>query len=330
MKGAAEDARKYLGTAQNNLINATGIAHDAAGNILRDAYGNARTDLAGGYDAASGAIRGGASGALGHLDESARAAAGRLAATRDEFAGANAFTPLSDLGLRYGAGARLYADALGVNGAEGNARAAGAFQAGPGYDFALKQGIDAINRRAAAAGMLAGGNANRSAIDYATGLANKEYGGWLDRLGGFNNLELGATTGAAQGNASTAKSLADLGLAEANLLDNAGRAKAGVATGEGTSLADIARAFYTAQGGLDTAEGGALAGNIADANKSGIGIGLNIAPQIAGTYKDEANAEIAGSKMFWDTLKDAAQIALRAGGVGGYGRAAGRSGGGTS
>lgn len=81
-----------------------------------------------------------------------------------------------------GRGADLYADALGINGAGGNARATGAFQAGPGYGFAMDQGLQALNRSAAAGGMLASGNTLAAATQYGQGLANQEYNGWLGRL----------------------------------------------------------------------------------------------------------------------------------------------------
>lgn len=81
-----------------------------------------------------------------------------------------------------GRGANLYADALGINGPEGNTRAVGAFQAGPGYQFALDQQQQATERGAAAGGMLASGNLLDQLQRNAVGYANQEYGGWLGRL----------------------------------------------------------------------------------------------------------------------------------------------------
>ena len=65
--------------------------------------------------------------------------------------GIDVYRPLAQ---KYGAATNLGMDALGVNGADGNTRATGAFQAGPGYQFALNTGLDAIDRRAASRGML--------------------------------------------------------------------------------------------------------------------------------------------------------------------------------
>lgn len=131
-----------------------------------------------------------------------------------------AFTPLADLGKKYGAGTDLYLDALGTNGAAGNARATGAFQAGPGYEFALDQGLQALNRRRAAGGMLDSGNSDLDAIKFGTGLADSTYGDWLSRLGGLVNPELSATSGAASGQAGVHGGLATLATGRASDLTN--------------------------------------------------------------------------------------------------------------
>lgn len=80
----------------------------------------------------------------------------------------------------------LYQDALGLRGTEGTQRAQGAFQTGPGYQFALDQGMQALNRRRAAGGMLNTGNADADAMQFGMGLANQEYNNWLSRLGGLD------------------------------------------------------------------------------------------------------------------------------------------------
>lgn len=98
--------------------------------------------------------------------------------------------------LDTGAGATtMYGDALGLNGADGNARATGAFQAGPGYQFALDQGTQAALRGASAAGMLNSGNTLTALTDYGQGRANQEYGSWLDRLAGASSQGLSAASG---------------------------------------------------------------------------------------------------------------------------------------
>ncbi|MDX1240362.1 hypothetical protein GOL95_09905 [Sinorhizobium medicae] len=89
----------------------------------------------------------------------------------------------------------LYGDALGANGARGSRNARRAFQAGPGYNFALEQGTNAALRGASAAGMLNSGNTLTALSEYGQGLANQEYGSWIDRLSGAASQGLSAASG---------------------------------------------------------------------------------------------------------------------------------------
>ncbi|SRR5713101_3133158 len=111
----------------------------------------------------------------------------------------NAYTPLSNLGAKYGAGTNTYMDSLGLNGAAGNANAVNAFQASPGYNWQRDQAIEATARNANRFG--AGGNELAAVTDRANNLANQEYGNWQNRLAGFVNPEQSAVSGAAAGQA---------------------------------------------------------------------------------------------------------------------------------
>lgn len=93
----------------------------------------------------------------------------------------------------------LYGDAIGLNGADGNARATGAFQAGPGYEFARNEAEQSGLRAASAGGMLASGNTLAALSDRSQGLADQEYGSWLDRLAGTSSQGLQAAGGQAAG-----------------------------------------------------------------------------------------------------------------------------------
>jgi hypothetical protein len=93
----------------------------------------------------------------------------------------------------------MYSNALGLNGADGNTAATDAFQTGPGYQFALDQGTQAALRGASAAGMLNSGNTLTALTGYGQGLANQEYGSWLDRLSGQSAQGLQAAGGQAAG-----------------------------------------------------------------------------------------------------------------------------------
>lgn len=108
------------------------------------------------------------------------------------------------LAAKYGAGSNLYLDSLGVNGPEGNTRATGAFQAGPGYQYQVDQSLDGINRHAAATGVAAGGNTLAALSDRAGNMANQEYGNWQTRLGGLISPEMAAVSGEAGAEAAKA------------------------------------------------------------------------------------------------------------------------------
>lgn len=188
----------------------------------------------------------------GYLDKGLDASKGYL----DRAVGS--FTPLSELGAKYGGATTLALDALGVHGADGNARATAAFQAAPGYQFSLDQGLEALNRRRVAAGMGQSGNADADAIRLGTGLADQAWDKWLGNLTGFTSPELSATAGAATGQAAGLGSLANLyqtdatnrigllgnftsGTAGANNMEAAGEAKgAGNLLGFGMNLGKLA------------------------------------------------------------------------------------------
>ena len=70
---------------------------------------------------------------------------------------------------KYGAGTSLYLDALGVNGADKAQAAQSSFTNNPGNDAAIKAGLDTLNRRRAAAGMLDSGNADLDALTFGLG-----------------------------------------------------------------------------------------------------------------------------------------------------------------
>lgn len=98
-----------------------------------------------------------------------------------------------------GAANTMYANANGLNGADGNAAATSAFQAGPGYQFAMDQGTQAALRGASAAGMLNSGNTLTALDEYGQGVANQGFNSWLDRLNGMSTQGLQAAAGQASG-----------------------------------------------------------------------------------------------------------------------------------
>lgn len=309
IEAAGQQRGVYQG-ATNQIGNLADITRRYNEDILRGGFSGAREDLGQGYGAATGAVNTGATGALGYLDQGQAGARDALAGARNDLtANGGAYAPLSALAGRYGQGAGLYADALGINGAGGTTRAQDAFTTGPGYNFMVDQGIDAINRKRNAAGSLTGGNADRDAQLFGMGTAKQEYGGWLDRLAAFNPLELSATSGAAAGNAGINNTLAGLGVTGANLANTGGQNRAAIATGQGGSLADIANRYYAGQAGLDTGEAGALSGNMWQGTTPQIAAQMDFAPRQAQTYKDAAQASLQGQQNLLDLGVKAATAA---------------------
>ena len=159
----------------------------------------------------------------------------------------------------------MQANALGLGGAAGNEAATNAFQAGPGYQFALDQGLQALNRNAASRGMLASGNNSMDITRYAQGLANQEYGNWLDRLGNFSGMGLGA----AQGQTGRQGALAGIDTGY-------GQNQADVFQNTTNSLMDLYKPQQQQQSGLGTALAGGLnlGGSLLGGYQSGLFSGL--------------------------------------------------------
>ncbi|WP_018184708.1 hypothetical protein [Kaistia granuli] len=201
---------------------------EKAAQALKDGYGNAKNE------------------AYGQIDT------GVSNANADYTKALGLYAPLSDT---YNRGSSLYADALGLNGADGNGRAAGAYQTGPGYQFATDQAIQALERRAGAQGRLGSGQTGLDTLSAVYGLADQDYGNWLERLSGYDGKALGA-----------ADSQAGLYGAKAGMGYDAGVTKAGygwnAATGAAGAQSDFlkgkdqtgANIIGTALGGISAAK----------------------------------------------------------------------------
>ena len=152
----------------------------------------------------------------------------------------NYFDPYTSAG---GDALSMYRNALGLGGPQGNQAAVGAFQTGPGYDFAQKQGIQALDRSAAGRGMFGSGNNAIALQEYGQGLANQEYGNWLSRLQGLGAQGLEGAQGQFQRQGALAGIDTGLGTNLANVIT--GAAKTG---GEGIMEGQRADAAANAQG----------------------------------------------------------------------------------
>lgn len=190
-------------------------------------------------------------------------------------AAAGAYQPLA---AKYGAATTLGLDALGVNGAAGNTAAVDAFHAGPGYNYAVDQSLEGVNRKAAATGVLAGGNTLAALSDRAGSMADQEYNNWVTNLNGYVSPELQAAGGIANADTNkagvytgTANSIANLGTNTTNGITgqntqaaNAEMAGSGNLWGLGLNLAKLGVGAATGGtsllGGLGGGAGGVVLG----------------------------------------------------------------------
>ncbi len=151
--------------------------------------------LGGIFGGGGGAGQQGSAGAGAALMNAAIAATQQYQAGEDRALGQfrrNYFDPYSRAGDQ---GINMLAAALGLRGPGGTAAAQRAFRVGPGYQFALDQGLQGVDRGASAKGLLGSGNAAMALNDYAQGVANQEYGNWLNRLTGLGSQGLQAAGG---------------------------------------------------------------------------------------------------------------------------------------
>lgn len=264
-------------TLQGNLASGTSILNNNQSAGLAALQAN---QLAG-----TTALQNGQTGALGALDSAK-----------------GIYAPLA---AKYGAGTGLYLDSLGVNGAGGNARATGAFQTGPGYQYAVDQSLDGINRHAAATGVAAGGNTLAALSDRAGNLANQEYGNWQAKLAGLSSPELAAAAGMAGADTNMANIYRGTGQDIAGLGTNTTNGIVGLGSNTAQNLTNL---------GTNTAN-------------SIVGLGTNTATGVANQNTQSANAEMAGSGNLWGLGLNLAKLGVGAatggtsllGGLGGGG-----------
>lgn len=62
------------------------------------------------------------------------------------------------------------------------------FQQSPDYQFTMEQGLQALDRSAAARGGLYSGGADADRMGYASGLASQQYGNYYSRIAGLANM----------------------------------------------------------------------------------------------------------------------------------------------
>ena len=153
----------------------------------------------------------------------------------------------------------------------------GGFEAGPGYQFRVDEGMRALESTKASQGLLHSGAAMKEALRLGTGYANQEYDNHLNRLGdlaGRSQQTAGAMADA-YGNHGTARynALGTFGLASANNQNNYYNNSAQTRTNLGNSLANSYMGVGNAQAAAYQSIGNAqAAGAVASGNAFSSGI----------------------------------------------------------
>jgi hypothetical protein len=249
-KQATKDATSTL---SNSAITGTNTIY-AGRDLANGALGEGLNYLQAGGDQARTDLQAGATGATGLLGQ----------------AGA-VYDPLVQGG---GAAFGRLLDATGANGADGSARAADAFRAAPGYEYARDEALGAVQRAAGARGDLAGGNATTDLLKTATGLADQSYQQYVNNLSGLQGAYttgLAGQAGALTGQAGVA---GNLGSALAGVDQQTAQGRAGLAqtmanTNYGAGVSSAALGNQASLGIAQTLMQGAKQQEAASANALG-------------------------------------------------------------
>lgn len=115
---------------------------------------------------------------------------------------------------------------------------AGGFQASPGYQFAMDEGMRNLNNRLAGMGLTNSGAAQREAMRYASGLASQNYNNWFNQAAQVAGLGQNSTT-------QTAAMGQNYGNNASNVLQNIGSAMASAQTQGANALMGGANGLAT-------------------------------------------------------------------------------------
>jgi len=162
------------------------------------------------------------------------------------------------------------------------------FQTDPGYEFAKAEGMKAVDARFP--GMSRSGAKMKALNTYGQGVADQQYGNWLDRLGKVASVGQTATGQSASLGTNLTNTLADVGNANSNAIGNysvnAGNLAQNAAAARASGYVGSANAWSGAANNL-----AGIAGNYSGGGSSGGG--SNWLSQLFGgsSYKGDGNGE---------------------------------------
>ena len=118
------------------------------------------------------------------------------------------------------------------------------FFASPDYQFALNQGLQGLDRSAAARGGLYSGGHSADVLNYAQGLASQQFNNYANRLAGLAGI--GQTTATNLGNlgANTASNIGNIGINSAQQQNQSSYDKANAWSNFGNQLAGLAGQYF--------------------------------------------------------------------------------------
>jgi hypothetical protein len=259
------------------------------------AYGSGLTGATGAY----GSALGNATNAYGGALNNSTGALGQSLA--------NSVAPFQT-NLQAGqAGQQQYGNALGLNGAAGNAQALAGFQNNPGYQFQMDQMMQNLLRNQQATGQANSGATNVDTLQQASGLANQGWQNYISNLAPYLNTSNAAAQGIAGANQNYGNQISGLnqniagGIAGANLGTGSGIAGANLNTASGlagtnVNIAQLLAAANQNQGN-QTNQNYLTQGNAAYGTQAGIGnaqASADLAPLTAGKNLLGLGTSIAG------------------------------------
>ena len=240
-----EEARIINQQNLTNTLQAVGPRLESAGDranmALNDGNTLAGTDLKDYYGVAGQALSQGYNAAGQRLTQAGDQATNYLNAGRTDIMGgvqnANALLqPYIDTGSR---ALQMTGDLSGANGVDAGRAAMANFEFSPGYQFALDQGLRAVDAGAAARGMLVSGGTRTAEMKYGQGLAAQDFASYYNRLSGLATQGLAAsnTAGGNMMTGAAGQSGIDRALAQTALTQ--GGALASNDVGLGTGVASL-------------------------------------------------------------------------------------------
>ena len=158
------------------------------------------------------------------------------------------------------------ADLAGLNGADAASAAKGDFQASPGYQYQVQQGLQAVDAGAAAKGMLRSGATLKAEQTLGSNLANQDYQQYINNLGSLSSSGINAAGGVASTDTSAAGNQASIYGNEAKGISNGiggVLGNSGVQNGLSSLFGSSGSGTQVGTSGFGTGPGG---GNSAGAN----------------------------------------------------------------